>query len=277
MRLLEAEEYRPGARARVVFQGVPYDGGVSWRPGAAEGPGAIRAAADSIETFSPRVRRDFADAGAADAGDLAVDGLPPAAVMDAIARATTAHAREGSLVVTIGGDHSISMGTSAGLRAVHPDLVHVVFDAHLDMREEYEGDPLSHACGTRRMALAGPTCVLGVRSGSRAEFDAAATLLAGWSDDLVLPEGMRDHVAHRPVFLSVDCDVLDPSILPGTGNPEPGGVAYRDLRDALLGFAGARVVGIDVAEVAPPIDASGLSPVVAAALIRDVVLGISCS
>jgi len=270
--LLEAEPYVEGSSPRVVVQGAPYDGGVSWRTGAALGPAAIREASDSIETYSPRLRRDFTEIGAADAGDLDLIGKPGADVMDIIAAATAHHAREGSLVVTIGGDHSISMGTSRALREVHGDLVHVVFDAHMDMRDEYEGDRFSHACGTRRMAGAGPTCLLGVRAGSRAEFNDADAMLVAWSEDLELPDAMRRLLVDAPVFVSVDCDVLDPSILPGTGNPEPAGVSYRDLREALISLAGIDVVGIDFAEVAPSIDQTGLSAVVVAELIRDSVL-----
>jgi len=257
-----------------IVQGVPYDGGVSWRPGTAEAPRVIREASDSIESFSPLLRGDLEDIALADAGDVVVGPLRAAAVIDRIAERAEQLAHTGALLVTIGGDHSISMGTSRGLRAAHPDLAHVVFDAHLDMREDYEGDRYSHACGTRRMAQAGPTCVLGVRSGSRDEFADADAMLVAWSDDVAMPDAMRAAIDDRPVFVSVDLDVLDPSILPGTGNPEPAGVAYRDLRAALLALKDARVVGIDFCEVSPPIDASGLSAIVAAGLIRDTIIAL---
>ena len=257
-----------------IVQGVPYDGGVSWRPGTAEAPRVIREVSDSIESFSPVLRRDLEDIALADAGDVVVGPLRAAAVIDRVAERAEQLARTGALLVTIGGDHSISMGTSRGLGAAHPDLAHVVFDAHLDMREDYEGDRYSHACGTRRMAQAGPTCVLGVRSGSRDEFADADAMLVAWSDDVAMPDAMRAAIDDRPVFVSVDLDVLDPSILPGTGNPEPAGVAYRDLRAALLALKDARVVGIDFCEVSPPIDASGLSAIVAAELIRDTIIAL---
>lgn len=273
MRYLEARslDARP---AGVVIQGAPYDGGTSYRAGAAEGPAAIRLASDSIESYSPRARRDLVDVDVADAGDLNLAGLDAAEVMRRVAAATEKRAREGSVVVTLGGDHSISIGTSRGLRAVYPDLVHLVYDAHMDLRERYEGSDLSHACGTRHMAQAGPTCVLGVRSGSRDEYADAGKLLVAWSEDVAVPASMRVAMSGRPVFVSVDMDVLDPSILPGTGNPEPGGPAYRDMLNSLLALAGTRIVGLDVAEVAPALDQSGLTPIVAAELVRECIVGL---
>jgi agmatinase len=258
--------------ARVVIQGAPYDGGISHRDGARFAPLAVREASDSIESWSPIVRADLEDIDLADAGDLAVDGLEASKVMSIIAEGTERWARTGALVVTLGGDHSVSVGTSQGLRAVYPDLCHIVFDAHMDMREEYEGDPFSHACGTRRMAMAGPTCLLGVRSGARQEWIDADSLLVAAIDDVTLPQAMRDVIGQRPVFVSLDIDVLDPSILPGTGTPEPGGPTYKELRAALLDLGDLNIVGLDILEVAPPIDASGLSSIVAAELARDAIL-----
>lgn len=275
MRYLTAESLDAVAAPAAIVQGVPYDGGVSWRAGAADGPRAIRDASDSIESWSPLLRRDLEDLTLADAGDVVVGPLRAAAVMDRVAEATEGLARTGALVVTLGGDHSISIGVARGLRALHPDLVHLVFDAHLDLRDDYEGDPFSHACGTRRMAAGGPTCVLGVRSGARAEFTDADELLVAWSEGVAIPDAMRPMIEQRPVHVSVDLDVLDPGILPGTGNPEPAGVSYRELRAALVDLSRARVVALDVCELSPPIDASGVSAVVAAELVRDAILALA--
>lgn len=261
-----------GTPARVVIQGAPYDGGVSYRAGAAVAPQAVRDASDSLESWSPQVRRDLEDVDIADEGDLDLAGMSGEKVMAVVAEATARLARTGALVVTLGGDHSISMGTSAGLREVYPDLCHVVFDAHLDLRDDYEGDPYSHACGTRRMAAAGPTCALGIRSGARQEFIDADQLLVAWSPDVALPDSMRAAIGTKPVFISLDIDVLDPSTLPGTGTPVAGGPTYKELRAAVLALADLRIVGLDILEVAPPIDASGLTAIVAAELIRDAIL-----
>jgi agmatinase len=271
VRYLEARPFDE-TPAKVVIQGAPWDEGTSYRRGAAAAPDAVRAASDSIESYSPISDRDLQDLDLADAGDIEVAGCDDVTAIGRIAEATERVARTGSTVVTIGGDHSVSIGTSRGLREVYPDLVHLVYDAHMDLRAEYDGSPLSHACGSRHMAAAGPTCVLGVRSGSREEYSDAPKLLTGFGDALDIPLAFRQQMAGRPLFISLDMDVLDPSILPGTGTPEPGGPDYRELRAALLALTGNRIVGFDIVEVAPPIDPTGLSPVVAAELIRDCLL-----
>jgi agmatinase len=273
VRFLESRPLSEGP-AQVVIQGAPYDGGVSYRAGARQAPQDVRVASDSIESYSHRFGRDLIDVDLADAGDLHLNDVAPDSAIDRITAATSALAATGAVVITFGGDHSVSIGTSRGLRAVHQDLVHVVFDAHMDMRPSYDGSDLSHACGTRHMAMAGPTCVLGVRSGSREEYADADKMLTAWTEELAVPDAMRAAMRDAPVFVSVDMDVLDPSILPGTGNPEPGGPTYKELREAVLALKGARIVGIDFVEVAPAIDTSGVSSVVAAELARDAILGL---
>ena len=272
MRFLAA---RPGfSGAQVVIQGVPYDGGVSWRRGAAGGPAAIRAASDSIESYSPGLQRDREDLDLADIGDIALDGLRGPSMVERVAGATETLARRGARIATLGGDHSVSIGTAAGLRAVHPELVQVVFDAHLDLRADHEGDRFSHACGTRRMAEAGTTVALGIRSGARAEFEDAERMLLAWSPDLALPTKARRAIGRRPVFVSVDLDVLDPGVFAAVGNPEPAGATYRGLLDALLALGGLEVVAVDFLECAPRLDPSGASAVIAAELVREAILGV---
>ncbi|MGH2785584.1 MAG: agmatinase [Actinomycetota bacterium] len=267
------EASRDVDHAAIVIQGVPYDGGTSYRAGARAAPDEIRAASQSIETYSPRLRRDLEDLSYADAGDLALSGLgDAAAVMEAIAVAAAAHVSAGRFVVSLGGDHSISIGTTAGSRRVRDGVAHIVFDAHLDMRPSYDGSELSHACGTRHMAKEGPTVALGIRSGSREEFADAGSMLTYWSEDVTLPPQVRAELEGRPVHLSLDLDVLDPSILPGTGTPEPGGPTYKEFREAVLALAGLEIIAVDLVEVAPPLDASGVSTVVAAELVREIIL-----
>ncbi|MGH2829313.1 MAG: agmatinase [Actinomycetota bacterium] len=272
-RFLEA--HADVADAVAVIQGLPWDGSVSWRAGAREAPGAVRVASDSIESYSPILRTDLEDIELADAGDLALDGLDAAAAMEAIAGATEAHMRAGRFVLSIGGDHSVSIGTTRGARRVHPDLVHLVYDAHLDMRASYDGTDLSHACGTRHMSAAGTTVALGIRSGSREEFADADKMLACWSTEVEITPQVREFLDGRPVFVSCDLDVLDPGQLLGTGNPEPGGCSYKELRASLLSLQGLRVVGVDLVEVSPNLDPSGVSPVVAAELSREIILALA--
>lgn len=257
--------------AAVAIQGLPYEGGISFRRGAAEGPRAIREYSDSLESWSPATGRDLEDIALHDGGDVALGG-DSAEVMEQIAAATERLARAVPLVVSLGGDHSVSIGVARGLACVHAGLAHVVFDAHLDLRPEYDGSVYSHACGTWQMSEAGPTVVLGVRSGSREEWQEAAKRLVAHTEDLALTAGARAALAGRPVHLSIDMDVLDPGVLPGTGNPEPGGPSFRALAAAALAVAGElRVVGIDLVEVAPAIDGTGISALAAAKLARDLV------
>jgi agmatinase len=263
--------------AAAVIVGIPYDGGTSYRAGASSAPTAVREASQSIETYSPVLRRDLEDLVYADAGDVVLAGLDPKGVMERIADAVEGHVRAGRFVVSLGGDHSISIGTMSGSRRVHHDLAHIVFDAHLDMRPEYDGSEYSHACGTRHHAKAGPTVALGIRSGARTEFADADEMLTAWSAELELPPAARDAIAERPVHVSLDLDVLDPSILAGTGNPEPGGATYRELRAAVLALSKLNVVAVDFCEVSPNLDPSGVSPVVAAELVREVILGLGPS
>jgi agmatinase len=268
------EASRDVASAAAVVLGIPYDGGTSYRAGAGAAPTEVRIASQSIETYSPVLRRDLEDVAYADAGDVELEGLDPKAVMERVADTVQEHVRAGRFVVSLGGDHSISIGTTDGSRRVHDDLAHVVFDAHLDMRPEYDGSEYSHACGTRHMSKAGPTVALGIRSGARTEFTDADAMLTAWSADLELPPAARDAIGSRPVHLSLDLDVLDPSILAGTGNPEPGGATYRELRAAVLALADLNVVAVDLCEVSPNYDASGVSNIVAAELVREVILGL---
>lgn len=260
--------------AVAVVQGLPWDGSVSWRAGAREAPDAVRRAAESIETYSPILRADLEDLALADLGDVDLAGKDAAQAIDAIATATETLLRTGAFVLSIGGDHSVSIGTTRAARRLHPDLVHLVYDAHLDMRPSYDGTDLSHACGTRHMALAGPTIVLGVRSGAREEFTDADKMLACWSTDVEITPAVRGLLHGKPVFVSCDLDVLDPGQLPGTGNPEPGGASYKELRSSLLSLQGLDVVAVDLVEVSPALDPSGVSPIVAAEIAREILLAL---
>lgn len=270
---LEARAKRSDATAGIL--GLPFDGSISWRPGAADAPPVIRAASHSIESYSPVTGRDLEQIALADLGDLDLAGMKAREALDAIADAAQAAAGEGLFLVSLGGDHSVSIGTTAGMRRIHPELTHLVFDAHFDLRESYDGTDLSHACGTRHMALAGTTSLLGVRSGARQEWEEAPALLAYHDGGVDLPAGVRARYQGKPVFLSIDLDVLDPAAFPGTGNPEPGGPTYLELRRALLALTGLEIVGVDLVEAAPGLDPTGLTAVVAAELCREVLCGLS--
>lgn len=261
----------PGLRATATLLGAPYDRTASFRRGARFAPATIRWASQSIESYSPTLDRDLEDLALLDAGDLPVENLPPEVLVE-----EASHAIGGAmgLSVLLGGEHTVTVGAVRALAARHPDLHVLTLDAHLDLREEYDGTRWSHACTTRRLVdVVGEQriAVLGVRSGTRQEFAAARGLLAA-ERRLTLDHELWSRLEGRPLYVSVDIDVVDPAFAPGTGTPEPGGPSTGDLLDLLRVLAPLRVVGLDVVEVAPPYDPSGQTAVLAAIIVREALL-----
>jgi agmatinase len=227
---------------------------VSFRSGAAHGPSGIREFSESIESYSPRAERDLEDVVVADLGD--VDDPASVAVFD-------------GLSVFVGGDHSITPKLVARVAARHDGLGVVGFDAHMDLREDYPGD---HACTYRRISETGVACfVFGPRSGERSEWQDAPKVLAHLAPDLDVSPAL-DALAGRPVYVTVDIDVLDPSVAPGTGNPEAGGPGFNELLSALERLSALNVVAFDVVEVSPPLDPSGITQAAGAVLVREMIL-----
>jgi agmatinase len=173
-----------------------------------------------------------------------------------------------------GGEHTVSLGGFRGLKRVHPDAMLVQLDAHADLRASYEGRSLTHATWAYHAATEfgfDSLVQLGIRSGARDEW--ARTRETAWTTrDLELPDAVRARLSDRPVYLTVDIDVLDPSTAPGTGCPEPGGATYAELESFLHGLAGLRVAAVDVVEVAPALDPSEITAAAAAKIVRDAVL-----
>ena len=248
--------------------GVPYDATSSFLRGSRWGPAAIRMASESIETYNPVINRDLAQVPFVDGGDLQVEGLDPEHMVRAVRR----HLGPG-IPVLLGGEHTITLGAVQALVARHHDLVVIQWDAHTDLRSEYQGNPVCHATVMRRLLDGGcPLVQLGIRAGTREEFELGRARSLLLSRGVGLPDRMLDTLGSRPLYLSVDIDVLDPAVAPGTGNPEPDGAAYADLLAALQRLRGHRIVGMDVVETAPPWDPGGRTAVVAASLVRDMLL-----
>ncbi|AWB26952.1 agmatinase [Halococcoides cellulosivorans] len=232
--------------ARYLVVGAPLDRSASGRPGARYGPEAVRAAGRHFEDYDRDSDRTFSDCGVADHGSVGSPGsIGDRGEYGAYLESVIGEAvRDGLVPCVIGGEHSVSPPV---VRAVDPSVV-VVFDAHLDLRESYAGDPYSHATATRRMLqVADRAVVLGARAGAASEYDRAA------SDDvtLVAPEAVPDwtpDLAGERVYVSLDIDVADPSVAPATGTPEPFGLRPRVLRDAIRRVA-PHAAGVDVVEV----------------------------
>jgi agmatinase len=252
-----AAESAEGADAVVV--GLPFDGGVSFRSGAAEAPVGIRRFSESIESYSLRAQRDLTNLRLADLGDV-----------EDLAGLEIPHA---PLCAFIGGDHSVTPHVVRSLAGRCERLAVVGFDAHLDLREDYPGD---HACTYRRINDHGVPCyVFGPRSGAREEWDDVPKVLAHCSPEVAIPPSVRADLEGRDVYVTLDIDVLDPSVAPGTGNPEAGGPMFNELLRAIESLAGLRVVAFDVVEVSPPLDPSGITQAAAAILVREMLLRFS--
>ncbi len=270
---------RPHPRPAAVIIGVPYDGTATHRSGARLAPPAIRWASDSIETYSPVQQRDLEDLAFADAGDLDLAGCTTETMVERVKDAVigvagAAGADTRCRPVLLGGEHTITVGAVAALAERHPDLGVVVLDAHLDLRDEYDGRRWSHATTTRRIAdRVGMARIglLGARSGTRQEW-AAAPSLAFCSRTAAFTTAAWAALAGRPLYLSIDIDAFDPGIAPGTGNPEPIGLCVDEFVGLLSVLRETRVVGCDLVEVSPTYDPGGQTAMLAAWLVREMLL-----
>jgi agmatinase len=260
--------------ANLVLFGCPFDSTISFRPGSRFGPQAIRAVSDVLETYCPVLDRDLEDIAFADAGDLPLPPGDSRAALDMIFQmASEVHAQK-QMPAGLGGEHLLTLPLVQAALKRYPDLVVLQFDAHMDMREDYLGVELSHATVIRKICdLIGPSRILqvGPRSGTRAEF-VEAKKRGNLKSANVSGKEIAEWVGDRPLYVTVDLDILDPSIFPGTGTPEPGGVDFATLQNWLAALAGKKWVGWDVMELSPVYDQTQVSAVVAAKVVRTMIL-----
>lgn len=263
--------------ASIVLFGAPFDSTTSFRPGARFGPAAMRHESFGLETYSPYQDRDLMDYAVFDSGDLELCfGSPELALADIQHRAAQI-IRDGKLPLLLGGEHLVTLGAFRAALETWPELHIIHFDAHADLREDYLGARLSHACVLRRchdLIGDGRIHQFCIRSGDRAEFRFASahTHLHKFNFD-----GLEETVAalgDTPVYFTIDLDCLDPSCFPGTGTPEAGGVTFPQLLAAIRTVAKANVVAADVNELAPMLDASGASTALACKVLRELLLAL---
>lgn len=262
--------------ARAVIFGAPFDGTTSFRPGTRFGPGAIRAESDGIETYSPYQNRDLEDIAVFDSGDLLLPFGNTEAVLDMICARTAEILEAGKMPVMLGGEHLVTLGAVRAMVQKYPELHIIHFDAHTDLRDDYLGERLSHATVIRRchdLLGDGRIHQFGIRSGERAEWDFA------FAHTDFHPFNVKDVLdvvlalgSDVPVYVTLDLDVLDPSLFCGTGTPEAGGIFFQDLEEALLALEALNVVGFDMNELSPHYDASGVSTAVACKVLREMLL-----
>ncbi len=265
--------------AGIVLFGAPFDGTTSYRPGARFGPAAIRRESYGLESYSPHLDRDLSETSVFDGGDLELPfGSPERALAEIEARTELILSR-GKLPFLLGGEHLVTLGAFRAAHKKYPDISIIHFDAHADLREEYLGERLSHATVMRRcheLAGDGRIFQFGIRSGEQGEFIWSAGRTELHRHNFNGLDASVRALAGRPVYLTVDLDVLDPSVFPGTGTPEPGGVSFEELRLAAAAVcSNCRVVACDVTELSPPWDHSGISVAAAVKIVREMLLSLA--
>ncbi len=276
---------RDRAGCRVGLFGVPYDGTTSFRPGTRFGPAAIREVSNGLETYDPQLALDLEDLAFADLGALAIPFGAPEPVVQAVRQATAAVLEQGLRPLMLGGEHSISSGAVAAVAARHPDLALVQLDAHADLRDSWLGTRHSHACAMRRcleVLPSGDLRQIAIRSGTRTEFEelhSSGRLVGHGRAPALAPEWLQAELVAalnplrgRPLYLTVDLDWFDPAVMPGTGTPEPGGFLWGHFAGLVEELLHHDLVGADVVELAPTLDPSGVSAVLAAKVTRTLLL-----
>ena len=265
--------------AKIVLFGAPFDSTTSFRPGARFGPAAIRHESFGLETYSPYQDKDLTDYAVFDCGDLELCfGSAETALADIEERAARILDDE-KLPLLLGGEHLVTLGALRAATARYPALHVIHFDAHADLRDDYLGAKLSHACVIRRahdILGDGRIHQFCIRSGEREEFRFARahTDFHPFSFEGLEQTAAALRAADAPVYLTIDLDCLDPSLFPGTGTPEAGGVGFSDLLDAIRTVRGLRVVAADINELAPMLDTSGASTAAACKVVRELLLAL---
>ena len=261
--------------ARYVICGVPFDGTSCFRRGSNIAPQEMRNNSYNFETYNYFFDIDLRDVEIHDAGDLEI-----ASDVDSTLDMISVHAgnfvADGKIPVMLGGEHSLTLPFAKACKKKYPELGFVVFDAHMDMRKEYEGEKNSHACISRHIIenVTKKYAAVGIRSGAREEYEYVSNNgIKMFSAEDVFSSGIERiiheirHYIDGPLYLSIDMDAIDPAYAPALGTPEPYGLAPRDIREAISWLA-PDIVGFDIVEIAPPYDSGGTA-LLGTKLVRD--------
>ncbi|MEW9528450.1 agmatinase [Microbispora sp. NPDC049125] len=273
--------------ADVALLGVPFDSGVSYRPGARFGPGHIRQSSRLLRPYNPALRVEpFAEQQVVDAGDVVCNPFDIGAAIESVDSAVSELLDRGTKVVTLGGDHTITLPVLRALSRRHGTIAVLHFDAHLDTWETYFGEPYTHGTPFRRAAEEGlldeTRCAhVGIRGPLYSPLDLVRDAELGFrvftTDDIeargaaAVSQDVRARLDGGPVYVSIDIDVLDPAHAPGTGTPEIGGLSSRELLVMMRGLAGLDIVGADVVEVSPSYDHAEITGLAAANVAYELV------
>lgn len=254
----------------IIMLGLPFDGTVSYRTGSRFAPEQIRLASWGLEEYSPLFDKELSDVNFHDAGDLEFPLGNTYKTLEQIETNVREIYKDGKRVFGIGGEHLVTLPEVKAVSEFYKDLAVVHFDAHTDLREEYLGEKMSHSAVIRHISkFVNPQNIkqIGIRSGMKEEWDFMRlnnTLCHKYSD--------IDALKDKPVFVTVDLDCLDTSIMPGTGTPEAGGMTFNELTGWFKYLKDFNIVGADVVELAPDYDASGASTAVATKVIRELLM-----
>lgn len=264
--------------ADVVIFGAPFDSTTSYRPGTRFASSAIRNESFGIETYSPYQDRDLTDYNIYDGGDLELPFGNPEAALKQIEDYVAEVLEDGKLPLMIGGEHLVTLGAVRSVAKKYEDLHIVHFDAHADLRDDYLGVTLSHATVLRRCHdIVGDNRIFqfGIRSGDREEFRWGKDHVTTCKFNFDTLGEVVEQLKGKPVYVTLDLDVLDPSVFPGTGTPEAGGVTFMELLEALKKVSSLSIVGMDMNELSPIYDQSGASTALACKILREIVLLLS--
>lgn len=256
--------------AQIVMVGLPFDGTCSYRPGSRFAPERLRLASWGLEDFSPVYDKHLDDVKFYDAGELEFPLGNTAKTLDVIEKNARVIFQDNKKFLGIGGEHLVTLPAVKACKEKFDNLAIIHFDAHTDLREDYLGEKLSHASVMRRIGeIVGFDNIkqIGIRSGLKEEFE-----LMKKHNTLVKNSSDLDVLRNKKIFLTIDVDVLDPSVLPGTGTPEPDGLMYRELAEWIKFLMDFDVVGADIVELAPDYDKSEVSTAIVSKIVRDVLM-----
>lgn len=266
----------PYGEAKVVVFGAPFDGTTSNRPGTRFSTTYMRVESEGLETYSPLLRLDLEDTAIRDQGDIVLNNGNTPLIMEQIKTAVAQVLADGKIPFMVGGEHLVTLPAVQAIHEKYPNVYILHLDAHTDLADMLNGEKLSHGTVIRRVwELLGDGRIyqFGIRSGTRSEFDFALVDKHTTMEPLAITTtgDVIKQLAGKQVYVTIDLDVLDPSIFPGTGTPEPGGITYRELEQFFLQLQASEldIVGADIVELSPHYDHSSVSTVVGCKVLRD--------
>jgi agmatinase len=263
--------------ADIVIFGAPFDSTTSYRPGTRFASREMRSQSFGLETYSPYLDRDLCDIAVFDGGDLELCFGDTSLALQQIEEYEAQILKDGKVPVMLGGEHLVTLGAFRAVFNQYPEVHIIHFDAHADLRDDYLGATLSHASVIRRChdsVSDGRIFQFGIRSGDRSEFEYAKGHTQLRKFDFTGLDEVVGRLKDKPVYLTVDLDVLDPSEFPGTGTPEAGGVSFEALRSAIQKVCSLNVIGCDLVELSPVYDQSGISTAAACKILRELLLSL---